>query len=75
MLPLPFQSPDVALVVLPPANFALSTCYCYLLKQRLRSWATLQCNNDSARSLKNRSSSDCGVEYVVKNTFFFPGAT
>jgi hypothetical protein len=30
----------------------------------------LQCNKNSARSLKNLSSSDFGVEYVVKNTFF-----
>jgi len=32
MLQLPFQSPEVAIVVLPPNNFALSPCYYYLLQ-------------------------------------------
>jgi len=33
MLPLPFQSPEVALVDIPPNNFALSPCYYYSLQQ------------------------------------------
>jgi len=57
MLPLPFQSSEVALMVLPPNNFALSPCY--LLQQtNLKELGYFAMCNDNSRTLKNQSSSD-----------------
>jgi len=53
MLPLAFQSSEVAIVVLPPKNFALSACY--LLQQtNVKDLGYFAMCKDNPRSLKNQ---------------------